>query len=149
MLAAFDELATTERRSLPSTRRCNFTPSQQHILSESSKRQDLIVLPTDKNLGPCVIEKKLHIAQALKEHLLQTKNYKPLSQEAAMIELQNQKEAFLAICFKCKRTLSTRAEQTYFERAMTEEHLNAARVPQFYGTFKVHKVDKKMRPVIS
>jgi hypothetical protein len=32
---------------------------------------------------------------------------------------------------------------------MTEEHLNAIQVPQFYGTFKVHKVDKKMRPLIS
>jgi hypothetical protein len=68
--AAFDELATTERRSLPWTRRCNLTPSQRHILSELLKRQDLIVLPTDKNLGPCFIERQLYIAQVLKEHLL-------------------------------------------------------------------------------
>jgi hypothetical protein len=91
----------------------------------------------------------LYIAQVLKEHLLQTKNYEPLSQQAAIIELQNQKEAFLTIYLEYKHTLPTRAEQTYFERAMTEVNLNATRVPQFYGTFKVHKVDKKMRPVIS
>jgi hypothetical protein len=80
---------------------------------------------------------------------LQTSNYEPISQKAAPIELQKQKDAFLAIYSEYKHTLPTTAEQTYFKRAITEEYLNATRVPQFYGTFKVHKIDKKMRPVIS
>ena len=144
----FDEGLTAERHLLNYTRRYNLTPSQRHVLSELSSRTDLIVLPTDKNLGPCIIERKVYIAQVFKEHL-QTSNYEPISQKAAPIELQKQKDAFLAICSEYKHTLPTTAEQTYFKRAITEEYLNATRVPQFYGTFKVHKIDKKMRPVIS
>ena len=145
----FDKVLTDERRSLPWTRRFNLTPSQRHVLSELTKRPDLIVLPTDKNLGPCVIERKIYIEQVLKEHLLQQKNYERLSPEIAKIELQKQRTAFLSVYTKYKHTLPTKAEATYFSRAMTEEYLNATRVPQFYGTFKVHKPDKKMRPVIS
>jgi hypothetical protein len=145
---AFDEGLTAERHLLTCTRLHNLAPSQRHVLSELSSRTDLIVPPTDKNLGPCVIERKVCIAQAFKEHL-QTSNYEPTSQEAAPIELQKQKDAFLAMCSEHKHALPTTAEQTYFKRAITEECLNATRVPQFHGTFKVHKIDKKMRPVIS
>jgi hypothetical protein len=125
------------------------SPSQRHVLSELTKRPDLIVLPTDKNLGPCVIERKVYIKQVLEEHLHQKQNYEQLSPESATRELQKQRASFLAIYEKYKHTLPTKAEETYFSRAMTDEYLNSTRVPQFYGTFKVHKLEKKMRPVIS
>ena len=145
----FDKMITEERRSLPWTRRFNLTPSQRHVLSELTQRPDLIVLPTDKNLGPCVIERKTYIDQVLKEHLLQKQNYEQLSPESATIALQKQRASFVSIYEKYKHTLPTRAEDTYFSRAMTPEYLNSTRVPQFYGTFKVHKPGKKTRPVIS
>ena len=145
----FDAMITDERRSLPWTRRFNLTPSQRNVLSELTQRPDLIVLPTDKNLGPCVIERKEYIDQVLKEHLLQKQNYEQLSPEIAKIELQKQRASFVSVYEKFKHTLPTRAEETYFSRAMTPEYLNSTRVPQFYGTFKVHKPGKKTRPVIS
>jgi hypothetical protein len=142
----FDKVLADERRSLPWTRRFNLAPSQRHVLGELTKRPDLVVLPTDKNLGPCVIERKVCIEQVLKKHLLQQKNYERLSPETAMIELQKQKSGFLSACNKHKHTLPTKAEETGFSRAMSEERLNSTRVPQFCGMFKVHKPDKKMRP---
>jgi hypothetical protein len=146
---SFDKLLTDERRSLPWTRRYNLTPSQRHVLGELTKRPDLIVLPTDKNLGPCVIERKVYIEQVLTEHLSKEINYERLSPASAKIELQKQRTAFLSVYNKYRHTLPTKAEETYFSRAMTDEYLNSTRVPQFYGTFKVHKPDKKTRPVIS
>ena len=118
----FDRLLTDERRSLPCTRRFNLSPSQRHVLSELTKRPDLIVLPTDKNLGPCVIERKVCIKQVLEEHLHQKQNYEQLSPESATRELQKQRASFLATHAKYKHTLPTKAEETYFSRAMTDEY---------------------------
>jgi hypothetical protein len=145
----FDRLLTDERRSLPWTRRFNLSPSQRHVLSQLTNRPDLIVLPTDKNLGTCIIERNVYIQQALEEHLLQKLNYEQLSSETATTELQKQRDDFIAIHDKYCHTLPTKAEETYFKRALSDDHLNRTRVPQFYGMFKVHKPDKKMRPVIS
>ncbi len=145
----FDKLVTDERRSLPWTRRHNMDPSQRHVLGQLTTRPDLIVLQTDKNLGPCVIERDVYIKQVLNEHLLQEENYERLSPESAVTELRKQRSSFLSVYDRYKHTLPSKAEETYFSRAMTPEYLNATRVPQFYGTFKVHKPDKKTRPVIS
>jgi hypothetical protein len=146
---SFDKQITEARRSLPVTRRYNLTPSQRHVLGELKKRPDLIVLPTDKNLGPCVIERSVYIAQVLQEHLLQTLNYEQLLPDTVTSELQKQRDAFVAIYDAHCHTLPTRAEEVYFKRAMTDSHLDSTRVPQFYGMFKVHKPGNKMRPVIS
>jgi hypothetical protein len=145
----FDKLLTDERRSLQWTRRFNLTPSQRHVLSDLTKRPDLIILPTDKNLGPCVIEREKYIAQVLKEHLLHEMNYERLDPETARDELTKQKFDFISIYCKYGYALPTKAEETYFKRAMANDYLAAKRCPQFCGTFKVHKPDKKMRPVIS
>ena len=40
-------------------------------------------------------------------------------------------------------------EQTYFHRATQENHLNQTRIPQLYGTYKVHKNGRRSRPVVS
>jgi hypothetical protein len=62
----FNKRLTAERHLLTCTRRCNLAPSQRHVLSELSSRADLIVSPTDKNLGRCVVERKVHVSQAFK-----------------------------------------------------------------------------------
>ena len=115
-----------------------------------SKRHDLIVFPTDKNLGPSNAERTPYIRQVLTEHLLNETNYEFIREEQASIELAEQRERFLLIYGEWKHTLPSEAEETYFKRATKAEYLNKTRVPQFYGTYKVHKGGKpKTRPILS
>jgi mannose-1-phosphate guanylyltransferase len=44
------------------------TRYQQRLLESLQNSEDLIILPSDKNLGPCIIERPKHI-QATLDHL--------------------------------------------------------------------------------
>jgi hypothetical protein len=148
-LANFDAKLNDFARALPKQRRHNLSPSQRNVIRELRDRPDLIVFQTDKNLGPSVSERKRYIQDVLANHLLNDSNYEHLPPDIAQIEIKRQRCAFEGIYGKFGHLLPTEAEETYFKRAMTEEHLSQTRVPQIYGIYKVHKEVKKTRPVIS
>lgn len=134
----------------PTTRRFNLRRIQRTCLGELRKRDDLIVFPTDKNLGPSICSRTPYIRQVLSEHLLKAENYENIPNDTIAIQLDTQRSNFVSLYNRYRHTLQTKAELTYFERALTEEYLAGTRVPQFYGTFKVHKGKKpKMRPIVS
>ncbi len=56
----------------------NLTPVQLKTLRALRKNKSIIIKPTDKNLGPALMEIDSYIKQVLREHLL-TKDYKQLS----------------------------------------------------------------------
>jgi hypothetical protein len=52
-MSKFDEKLNVLIRALPRSRRYNLSQSQErHCLGNLAQRQDLIIFPTDKNLGP-------------------------------------------------------------------------------------------------
>ena len=147
--STFDRKINELKRRLPKTRRYNLSQPQRNVLSELATRKDLIIFPTDKNLGPSVAERDDYIHDVLTEHLLNHANYEFLPKAVARLELQKQRRRFLALYAKRQESLISEAEQTYFHRATKVEHLNQTRVPQFYGTYKVHKEGRRSRPVVS
>jgi hypothetical protein len=60
-MSKFDEKMNVLIRALPRSRRYNLNRSQQHCLGDLAHRQDLIVFPTDKNLGPSIAERRPYI----------------------------------------------------------------------------------------
>jgi hypothetical protein len=56
-MSKFDEKMNVLIRALPRSRRYNLNRSQQHCLGDLAQRQDLIVFPTDKNLGPSIAKR--------------------------------------------------------------------------------------------
>ena len=137
--------------ALPRTRRYNLSPAQRHCLSELRKRDDLVIFPTDKNLGPSVAPRHTYIKQVLSEHLLNTSNYEAIPPHEAATALKNQRDNFTEMYETFKETLPTPAETTYFRRSLAPDNLDNCRTPQFYGSFKVHKDGpaKPLRPIIS
>jgi hypothetical protein len=145
----FDKQLNELHRRLPKTRRYNLSQPQRNVLSEIATRQDLIFNTTDKGLGPSVSERLNYIPDVLNEHLLNKENYEFLPKAQAVLELQKQRRRFLALYAEHEESLISEAEQTYFKRATTANHLSKTRVPQFYGTYKVHKNGRRSRPVVS
>ena len=60
----------------------NLTPLQSKALITLKHNKNITIKPTDKNLGPAVLDTKQYIGQVLQEHLL-TPSYKQLSHQEA------------------------------------------------------------------
>ena len=60
----------------------NLTPYQQKLLADLRRSKEFIVLPSDKNLGPCILEREEYVVRVL-EHLADDTTYRQLSPAAA------------------------------------------------------------------
>jgi hypothetical protein len=102
----------------------NLTPFQVKTLKElkNNKDKDITIKPTDKNLGPAVLNTSHYINQVLKEHLL-TPAYRQLS----YLEVRTSTDNIKATLKKLIQTNSQRlskAELTYFERSLRTHHIS-------------------------
>jgi len=121
----------------------NLTESQRTTLKELKNSTDIIILPSDKNLGPAILDYKSYITQILIEHLL-TSSYQQLSPTEAKQQSEFTKTQLMNLYNHHKHMLS-QAEVDYFKRSVTGFHRN----PIFYGMPKVHKSPLSFRPVVS
>jgi hypothetical protein len=111
----------------------NLTPRQRAILNQLRCNENIIIKPTDKNLGPAVMDKKSYIEKILQEHLLTT-TYRQLSSTEANDILESTKTTLKDVINSNQDKLST-PESLYFYRAFKGRY----RIPLFYGLPKVHK----------
>lgn len=116
---------------------------RQHNISATTRRiiqhigldnPDFIVTPTDKNLGPAILERSVYKNRCLQDHLLDTTSYQQLTPEEAQSKLDKSKQLMMEIITGYRQSLAPH-EVTYFERVFKLE----CRTPQFYATPKVHK----------
>ena len=121
----------------------NLTKLQSKALYSLKNDKETIIKPTDKNLGPAVLDLDKYIKQILLEHLL-TNDYKQLTKEKALQKMDNIKIA-LKNMIANNHGLLTKAELIYFQRSFQLQH----RLPVFYGLPKVHKDPVSLRPVVS
>ena len=123
----------------------NLLPSHRQLITTFKTNRDFIILPTDKNLGPAILERNIYKQRCLQDHLLDTTTYQQLSHEDADGLLYRAHKQMEYIIKKYKPTLPPE-EITYFRQSATETR----RIPQFYCTPKVHKKPKwKTRPIVS
>jgi len=121
----------------------NLTPIQKKVLKDLKANKNIIIKPTDKNLGPAAMDIETYIQQILQEHLL-TSSYRQLTKEEAKHRTENLKLTFKNLFNAHKEALS-KSETTYFQRSL-QLH---CRLPIFYGLPKVHKNPVSLRPVVS
>ena len=145
--AALEEARSeVKKNTTPST---NISPSVENLLNEVAANKDIIVLITDKNLGPAIMDRKEYISSMLEEHLLNTTTYQQISETEAYAIQNKFREEVNQILNEFEDQL-TISEKTYFERGLKTKD----RIPLLYGTPKVHKERTKsgrikFRPVTS
>ena len=126
-------------------RRHNIPTRPRKQLRTLPSDNDFIVIDTDKNLGPAILNRSVYKQRCLDDHLLDNKTYRQLSKEAAELRLQAATFNFTRLIRAYRKDLST-SDRVYFERCFEEDK----RMPQFYCTPKVHKKPKwKTRPIVS
>jgi arsenate reductase-like glutaredoxin family protein len=137
------ELQNTLTRKYKNTNLSNLTSIQAQALQAIKNNKELIIKPSDKNLGPTLMDLETYILQVLQEHLL-TKDYIQLSEREALNRMENLKLHLKNIIKEHHNSLP-KTETTYFERSL-KAHF---RLPIFYGLPKVHKTPMSLRPVVS
>ena len=124
------------------------------------KNENIVIVPSNKNLGPAVIDTATYINRALKDHLLDTKNYRRLTESEADIHLQTLFHSILDITDRICDSLEEQMDpkqstQRYFNRMYkcSTDETGACKKPEDmnHGTFylmpKVHKTPCQTRPV--
>jgi hypothetical protein len=131
------------KQCLPTNRQYNCSLVQCNTISELCNRKDLVIYPTNKNLGPSVTECSNCIHDILETHLLNNNNYEFLTINIARLELKKQCSTFLKIYSTMEHTLPSEAKQTCFKYTLSKSWLSQTHMPQVYGIFEVHKQDIK------
>jgi hypothetical protein len=127
------------------SRKHNIPPSTRRLIRQIGlDNPDFIVTPTDKNLGPAILERAIYKQRCLQDHLLDTTSYKQLTPEEAQSKLDTSRKTMEAIVRTHQHALAQN-EITYFKRVFKIK----CRIPQFYATPKVHKSPWKTRPIVS
>ena len=122
----------------------NLSRQTRFLLEKLSTNREFIIVPTDKNLGPAIMERSVYKARCLQDHLLKAHTYRQLSKTEANAILAAALETFKSLFEEYKESLP-KDEATYLYRAIQLNH----RVAQFYILPKVHKNPWKTRPVVS
>jgi len=112
-------------------------------LRQLKNNKAITIKPTDKNLGPVVMDTSEYVNRVLTEHLL-TKDYKQLTQSEATNKIEQLKDTLKKLISSHFHILS-QAELTYFKWSL----MNCFRLPIFYGLPKVHKTLFSLWPVVS
>jgi hypothetical protein len=142
-LSEFDKKLEEETKAISNTCKYNLTPEQRKVLLSLQGNKDFIILPSDKNLGPAIMDREIYMNSVLTEHLL-TDSYLHIEPEDAATLLRNT-ENNLKYHYRQNLQHFSKAERQYFERSFKENH----RTPMFYIVPKVQKEPVKFRPVVS
>ena len=127
---------------------CNLSRIQRRNLRNLKNNRDIIVLLSDKNLGPVTMDRRHYIRRVLDEHLTDRNTYLKLEKNDAEKQLANIRDRleFIFLHSIYGKRLLTYKEQLFFDRAILQ---TKHRIPTFYGLVKIHKSPWTLRPVVS
>jgi hypothetical protein len=135
--------ATFKRRKVAS----NLTPLQSLLADKLQHSEDFIVLPSDKNLGPCILERTVYTKRAFQDHLSDTSTYKQLSEGEANVRISKIKVDIESFLKKFDQNL-TDLDRKFIQRSISPINLKDP-FSYFYLLPKIHKTPWKTRPIIS
>jgi len=121
----------------------SLTPTQKLTLNKLKHSTEFIISPTNKNLGPAIMNRDAYIKQVLTEHLCMS-SYLQINSTIAVHQIAHTKQRLIET-FQAHRHTLTQPELDLFTRSFTNRH----RIPIFYGMPKVHKTPLQLRPVVS
>jgi hypothetical protein len=122
----------------------NLTPYQGRLLRLLKASDEFIVFPSDKNLGPVILERAEYIRRAHVDHLCDPRTYKQLTATEAADRISTI-EGLLSDFLDNYAASLDYHDRVFLERSSTVDDPYA----YFYLTAKVHKTPWTTRPIVS
>ena len=132
----------------------NLTIFQKAALRFLVTNPQLLIIKTDKNLGPAIIERHRYVQLAYAEHLSDHITYRRLTEDQAINRIRAVKRIITCFIQKFLNGRCNEHDKKYLVRSMGlfMEEWNKNQFPtfaRFYMLAKVHKTPMKMRPIVS
>jgi len=125
----------------------NLLPSQQQALKWLLDHPELVVMSTDKNLGPAIIERERYVFYAYRDHLSDTSTYKQLTEREAKSHLSYVMSEIEAFTIKFQPSLDPEDLKYISHKTNSTQLQNEASF--MYLLAKIHKQPMKTRAIIS
>ena len=122
----------------------SFLPSQYAAYNWLRNNPNFINFPTDKNLGPAIIERERYIRIAFDEHLSDSKTYRQLDLQTTNNRV-NTIRLIINQLIKALKDIGSFQDAKYLLRSTQVKDP----FPYLYLLAKVHKLPLKTRPIIS
>ena len=114
----------------------NLLPYQTRTLQQLQLQQDFLICPSNKNLGPAIIEYHNYINIAMRDHLLDGRTYEPLS-KADCSNHKQRLEHEIKAWMKTYHKNITKMERAFLKQGLKD---NKKAFCGFYLTLKAHKL---------
>lgn len=132
----------------------NLTTHQQAAVKFLDNHLELVVLKTDKNLGPAIIEHIHYIQMAYRDHLNDHTTYWNLSFSQAVNRIKAIWHILLSFISKFLQGAHNEDDRKYLEQYLDHYEQDRLKNSQptfarFYLLAKIHKCPLKSRPIVS
>ena len=114
----------------------NLLSYQTRALQSLQQQQDFLICPCDKNLGPAIIERDDYIKIAMRDHLLDGRTYRRLSEADCKNHKQRLIQEIKSWLKQYNKTL-TKMERAFLKQGLDQ---NKRAFAGFYLTLKAHKL---------
>ena len=112
------------------------------VVKQLGLRKDIIIKPSDKNLGVTVMNRDWYISQALQQ-LNNTTVYTPITSLPDITSFLNELKQIISN----QTWLPTKASSKLFNDLTIDHTLNRVKLPRMYFLPKIHKTPTGMRPI--
>jgi hypothetical protein len=120
-------------------------PHQLRLLRSLQESTNLLVVRTDKNLGPAIVDRTKYVHHAFADHLSDKATYESLSEGEASLAIKELSASISHFIETHSDDLGLPNKK--FLLASLDEVEDP--YPHFYLTFKIHKLPLKTRPIVS
>jgi hypothetical protein len=124
----------------------NLLPYQQYLLRALRHSNMFIVVPTDKNLGPAVLEMTTYIQRSYSDHLSDATTYRQMTPDDFFAALRKVSD-YLHDFLREHADAITKSDATYLRRHLTS--ISDRSHSAFYLLIKIHKNPWSTRPIVS
>jgi hypothetical protein len=126
----------------------NLLPYQKYLLHILCQSEWWIVVPTNKNLGPAIMERTKYIFLIYRDHLSDESTYRRLSEQdayAAIAAIADVRSKIQKLLFDEQSAFSDKDLTLFLQRSLDVESPFA----EFYALIKIHKTPIATRPIVS